>query len=254
MKNIFKLSAIAMLFMSAVSCVPTEDSDLTVMVPSETPELLAPVDGSVFILDKSKPSNQATTIVWDYAKYEGTQTVINYEVEMAKAGTDFKVINVISKTTERIVALTVAQLNQAALDTGLTPNAESEAEIRIKSVIGVSGIPQYSNVIKIKVTPYPAWDDWGMIGSATAAITGGDGWGADLDLTYDLATKKYSFQGDLLAGEIKFRLDNDWGTNYGDNGNDLTLDAGGSNIPVPTAGNYTIVVDFTAKTYTITKN
>jgi hypothetical protein len=254
MKNIFKQSAIAMLFMTVVSCVPTEDSDLTVMVPSETPELLTPVDGSAFVLDKSKPNNQATTVVWDYAKYDGTQTVINYEVQMAKAGTDFKVINVISKTSERFVALTVAQLNQAALDTGLTPNAESEAEIRIKSVVGVSGIPQYSNVIKIKVTSYPAWDDWGMIGSATAAITGGDGWGADLDLTYDLATKKYSFNGDLLAGEIKFRLDNGWTTNYGDNGNDLTLDAGGSNIPIPAAGSYTIVIDFTAKTYTVTKN
>ncbi|PZX92400.1 hypothetical protein DOS84_16470 [Flavobacterium aquariorum] len=249
MKNIFKQSAIAMLFMTVVSCVPTEDSDLTVMVPSETPELLAPVDGSVFILDKSKPENQAATIVWDYAKYEGTQTVINYEVEMAKAGTDFKVINVISKTTERIVALTVAQLNQAALDSGLKPNVENEAEIRIKSVIGTSGIPQYSNVIKIKVTPYPAWDDWGIIGSATPG-----GWDADTDLDYDLATKKYTYNGALAVGEYKFRKDNGWDVNYGDDGNDLTLEPGGANIPITTAGNYTIVIDFTAKTYTITKN
>jgi hypothetical protein len=254
MKNIFKISAIAMLLMSAVSCVPTSDDDLTVMVPSEAPELIAPATGSIYILDKSKPDNQAATIVWDYTKYDGSQTVINYDVEMAKAGTDFKVVNVIAKTTDRVAAFTVAQLNQAALDAGLTPNAESEAEIRIKSYIGTNGIPQYSNVITIKVTPYPAWDDWGMIGSATAALTGGDGWAADLDLTYDLATKKYKFDGNLLVGEIKFRLDNDWTTNYGDNGNDLTLDAGGSNIPIAVAGNYSIVIDFKAKTYTIKKN
>lgn len=249
MKNIFKQSAIAMLFMTVVSCVPTEDSDLTVMVPSETPELLAPVNGSAFVLDKSKPDNQATTIVWDYAKYDGTQTVINYEVEMAKAGTDFKVVNVISKTTDRLITLTVGQLNQAALDTGLTPNTASDAEIRIKSVIGVSGIPQYSNVIKIKVTPYPAWDDWGIIGSATPG-----GWDADTDLAYDLSTKKFTYNGALIVGEYKFRKDNGWDVNYGDDGNNLTLEAGAANIPITVAGNYTIVIDFTAKTYTITKN
>jgi hypothetical protein len=248
MKNIFKLSAIAMLFMSAVSCVPTEDSDLTVMVPSETPELLAPVEGSAFVLDKSKPDNQATTIVWDYAKYEGTQTVVNYEVEMAKAGTDFKTINVISKTTERFVALTVAQLNQAALDTGLTPNAVSEAEIRIKSVIGVSGIPQYSNIIKVKITPFPAWDDWGIIGSATPG-----GWDADTDLAYDLATKTYSYNGALKAGEYKFRKDNAWDTNYGDDGADLKMEKNGANMKIAADGNYLITVDFKTEKYTIVK-
>lgn len=249
MKNIFKQTAIVMLFMTVVSCVPTEDSDLTVLVPSETPELLAPVNGSAFVLDKSKPDNQATTIVWDYAKYDGTQTVINYEVEMAKAGTDFKTVNVISKTTERFVALTVAQLNQAALDTGLTPNTSSDAEIRIKSVVGAGGLPQYSNVIKIKVTPYPAWDDWGIIGSATPG-----GWDNDTDLAYDLSTKKYTYNGALIVGEYKFRKDNAWTLNYGDDGNNLSLEANGANIPITVAGNYKIVIDFNAKTYTVTKN
>ncbi len=52
----------------------------------------------------------------------------------------------------------------------------------------------------------------------------------------------------LTDGEIKFRLNNDWETNYGDNGADGTLESGGSNIPV-TAGNYKIVVDFVNFTY-----
>jgi hypothetical protein len=231
-----------------VSCVPTEDSDLTVLAPSETPKLLAPAEGLTFALDKSKPDNQATTIVWDYAKYEGTQTVINYEVEMAKAGTDFKVVNVISKTTDRLVALTVAQLNQVALDAGLTPNIASDAQIRIKSVVGVSGIPQYSNVIKIKVVPYPAWDDWGIIGNATPG-----GWDADTDLAYNLGTKKYSYDGALKAGEYKFRLNNGWDVNRGDNDADGTMEQNGANMKIVTDGNYLITVDFKASTYTIVK-
>jgi hypothetical protein len=248
MKNIFKQSAIAMLFMTVVSCVPTEDKDLTVMTPGETPELLAPVDGSSFVLDKTKPDNAATTLVWDYAKYDGSQTVVSYEVEMAKGGTEFKAVNVFVKTTERFAALTVAQLNQAALDSGFKPNAVSDAEIRVKSIVGVSGIPQYSNVIKIKVTPFPAWDDWGIIGSATPG-----GWDNDTDLAYDLGTKKYSYDGALKAGEYKFRKDNAWSVNRGDNGADGTMEQNGDNMKIAVDGNYLITVDFKTDKYEIVK-
>jgi hypothetical protein len=38
----------------------------------------------------------------------------------------------------------------------------------------------------------------------------------------------------MNAGQFKFRLNRDWGTNYGDNGNNLSLDSGGDNIAVKT--------------------
>ena len=44
----------------------------------------------------------------------------------------------------------------------------------------------------------------------------------------------------LVAGEIKFRLNNDWAVNYGDNGNDGTLEDGGANIPITDAANYKV--------------
>jgi hypothetical protein len=57
----------------------------------------------------------------------------------------------------------------------------------------------------------------------------------------------------IAGGEFKFRLDDGWADNFGDNGNNLTLDAGGANIPVAVTGTYKIVIDFAEKTYTITK-
>ncbi|WP_224485180.1 SusE domain-containing protein [Robertkochia aurantiaca] len=57
----------------------------------------------------------------------------------------------------------------------------------------------------------------------------------------------------LLDGEMKFRINEDWGTNYGDTGADGILDQDGDNIVV-TAGTYTITLDFSdsgAPTYTI---
>ena len=54
----------------------------------------------------------------------------------------------------------------------------------------------------------------------------------------------------LVDGEIKFRINEDWTTNYGDTGADGTLDNGGDNIAV-TAGIKTITLNFTDNTYSI---
>ena len=52
--------------------------------------------------------------------------------------------------------------------------------------------------------------------------------------------------------QMKFRMNNDWGTNWGDDGVDGTLDAGGANIVV-TAGIYIATVDMNDLTYTLEK-
>jgi hypothetical protein len=57
----------------------------------------------------------------------------------------------------------------------------------------------------------------------------------------------------MKVASFKFRLNHDWGTNYGDNGNNLSLDSGGDNIPIASPGSYYITADFTGLTYTIKK-
>jgi hypothetical protein len=59
----------------------------------------------------------------------------------------------------------------------------------------------------------------------------------------------------LAAGDIKFRMNNDWSVNYGDDGGDKILDLNGANITV-TAGTYDVELNLSdpAKlTYSITK-
>ncbi|MDR7208311.1 SusE domain-containing protein [Flavobacterium piscis] len=254
MKNIHKI-LIAFISVLAVSCNADDVENRPVIEVGTAPVLLTPKSDFNIVLQSTNADNLATTFVWDDAQYEGSATVVNYSIEMAEAGTNFETPSVAGTTTDKFKSFTVGELNSAALDAGFAPFVESEIDVRIKSTVGgVGSLPQVSNSYTIKVTPYPAWPNWGMIGSATAATTGGDGWAADVNLDYDLATKKYSITIDLAVGEIKFRLDDAWTTNFGDDGNDLTLDAGGANIAITSAGNYTIVVDFTAKTYTINKN
>ena len=254
MKNIYKI-LIAFIGVLAVSCNADDVENRPVITEGTAPVLLTPQSNFNIVLQNANAETMATTFVWSDAQYEGSTTVVNYTIEIAKAGTDFAAPSVAGTTTDKFKSFTVGELNAAVLNAGFAPFIEGEIDVRIKSTVGAVGsLPQISNFYTIRVTPYPAWPNWGMIGSATAATTGGDGWASDVNLDYDLATKKYSITIDLAVGEIKFRLDDAWTTNMGDNGNDLSLDEGGDNIPITSAGNYTIVVDFVAKKYTITKN
>lgn len=93
-------------------------------------------------------------------------------------------------------------------------------------------------------------DDWGIIGSAVPPYD----WSKDVDMFYNGQRKMWEITADFNAGEFKFRANDDWSLNYGDNGADGTLEAGGANIALPTAGNYTIRFDPVKLTYTIKKN
>ena len=91
-----------------------------------------------------------------------------------------------------------------------------------------------------------AASNWGLVGSATA-----NGWGGpDMSLHQTGTADVYAGFFNLSDGEIKFRRDNDWGFNYGDNEADGTLEGGGSNIVIA-AGLYKITLDLGNLTYTI---
>ena len=90
-----------------------------------------------------------------------------------------------------------------------------------------------------------AQSDWGLVGSATL-----NGWdGPDVEM-YQTGPQEFSIYVELGSGELKFRFNEDWGNNFGDNGGDGTLEAGGSNIAI-TAGTYFIVMDLSSGTYSI---
>ncbi|PKA97485.1 uncharacterized protein DUF5019 [Flavobacteriaceae bacterium MAR_2009_75] len=94
-------------------------------------------------------------------------------------------------------------------------------------------------------------DIWGLAGDAAP-----NGWdGPNLQFTPDYANEGVWVlkKVELLDGEIKFRTNNAWDFNYGDDGEDGTLEVEGANIPV-SAGIYTITLflaDTENPTYTI---
>lgn len=89
--------------------------------------------------------------------------------------------------------------------------------------------------------------DWGIVGDGTP-----NGWGGPDTEMYQTGANQYALYTVLTDGFLKFRFNEDWGNNYGDNDpQDGILDNGGGNIPV-TAGTYYITLDLDALTYSIT--
>ncbi len=106
----------------------------------------------------------------------------------------------------------------------------------------------YAITLDINANTYTieAADLWGVVGS------GYNDWGATPDFTFTEVNPDVWIAEvvTLLDGEIKFRINDDWGVNVGDTGADGTLDNGGDNIAV-TAGNARIWIDVLNNTYTI---
>ncbi|RMD69039.1 MAG: RagB/SusD family nutrient uptake outer membrane protein, partial [Bacteroidetes bacterium] len=86
---------------------------------------------------------------------------------------------------------------------------------------------------------------WGVIGSATP-----NGWDSDIDMTWDPNEGALVATLSLTAGEIKFRANDDWALNYGDNGADGILERDGANITIPSAGTYIIKLYLDKPDYT----
>lgn len=77
---------------------------------------------------------------------------------------------------------------------------------------------------------------FGLIGDATGS------WEVDKDMTYDAATQKWSITLPLTTGAIKFRANDGWDINLGDDGPDGMLELGAANISIASAGTYTVTL------------
>ena len=107
------------------------------------------------------------------------------------------------------------------------------------------------DAVNFTITITPAETVWCVVGSATL-----NGWGAaeDVKLVPDPCNDGVYIIKDVVLtdGEIKFRQDDAWGVNLGDNGADGTTEANGANIAV-SAGTYDMTLDTVNGTYTLTK-
>jgi hypothetical protein len=212
-------------------------------------------DGDTFTLSLDQNDENALDItINDPILDSNLGVTVEYYLEAdTETGTFDSPVEVATATNNKSITVTHAKLNSVAQGLGIAPDTTGKIQLRLRSVITNSTndvLERVGNPMTVSVTTYLTVLDlsttWGIVGSAA------NDWGA----TPDLPFFKTDVDGVLAAyvtlidGEIKFRENNDWANNFGDNGADGSIEAGGANIAV-TAGSYKITLNFNDNTYTI---
>ncbi len=230
---------------------------LVTTYPVDPPTFSSLSNGDVFVLSVANNDLEAVNIAWNDPILDSSLNIdIDYIIEAAAPDTEFaSPIEARKVRNMNSVSLTNAQLNAIAFQTGIPVDTAGDLELRIKSIItdAASGLvlERISTTVTINVTTYLTVLDlsttWGIVGSAA------NDWGATPDLPFfktdvDGVLTAYVT---LIAGEFKFRENNDWGNNYGsDSSTGGAITSGGGNLTT-TGGSYKIVLNLNNLTYSI---
>lgn len=250
MKKIFSTSLIvlASLFVFT-SCEKEEEKAIlnTNAVPS------IQLSANTVVLTKDNADKDAVTLSWPKPDY-GFSAAASYTILIDKKGGTFVAPVSITTNTALTKTFKTSELNAILIKLGLVVGTAGDIDIRVVSNVGdnTSKTSFTSPTISLKATPYLDKLDlttiWGVVGSAAV-----NGWnGPDMPFYKTDKTDEIVAYVTLNDGEIKFRSNNKWDVNYGDDGANGTLESGGANIKV-TAGTYKITFNTASLTYTIEK-
>ncbi|WP_158275658.1 SusF/SusE family outer membrane protein [Marinilabilia rubra] len=254
MKNI-KIFA---LFFMVIGLFSSCEDELDPKVPSDAvgPELLSPSGGGSYVLEKVNEDQVFATFDWTEADFK-LPVVVEYALEVDVQGGDFSKRNILLSNIETPLEISVSDFNKGLLAAGFEEGTAHDIQVRV-----VANHELVTEPINMTVTPYFDVDSWTVIGSAVG------GWNPENDqyMDYDKEAGVYRLTLDLSPGEFKFRApnkdaDNPWAFNLGLDGDPRTifdeenvvLSDGGANIGT-TGGNYTLILDVNAGTFTIIQN
>lgn len=211
-----------------------------------------------YILTTATSSNIGERFTWNSVSFD-TPTAVSYDLE-GSISSDFSTISLTKSTSGNDIAVTIGNLLAMAAEAGLDndPNTENPdtgmVYFRLRAYAGNNAIETISTVQSLTlvlpeiVNPGNGFSisTWGVVGS------GYNNWGAFADAPFYTTSTSgvLAVYVTLVTGEIKFRENNDWTVNLGDNGADGTLEQDGSNIAV-TAGTYKITFNTNDNIYSI---
>ena len=219
--------------------------------------------------------NQALKISWTNPNYAFTTGVssqdVAYEIQIDTTGANFTNPKKKSLSISKDLSYTFVQweLNDYLLNTlELTSRKEHNIEIRVKSTLGKDAGILYSNVIKIKATPYaippkvdpPATGELYIVGSAAGSWDNPVA-NAGKQTFKKLSPTKFELTLPMVGGGSYLLLpkNGSWDVKYGgtgaNNANSVNADdfkLGGGDLLAPAgSGTYKITVDFQTGKYSV---
>jgi hypothetical protein len=282
MKNIFKyiLSTSAFVVVLA-SC--KKDENRVVFQGGTAPVLSASSTGPFVLLqpDKDKP---AVSLKWTNPDYKFNTGVssqdVTYTLQVDTAGSNFTLNpnkQEVAIANDLGVNYTVKDLNGFLTKMALTAGVTYNIEMRIKSTLVNGSVPLYSNVFKMKITPYldfaveppgtpPNYDDGNLW--ATGDCFPGPDWKnplpspLDVDLKFTKIDKLHYVLITDFDGGIGYKMiqtQGNWDTQYHALVKDTPLSGdfekknSDPQFASPGVGKYKIEVNFQTGKYKLTK-
>ena len=265
-----KLKFILLTFITVVSFTACEKDEDLEFVANEAEGLTFNTSFlENYVLNSSVSGNLAERFTWNNADY-GVPTNITYYLQGATmedfsdyiAGDNlYDLGSNVANPEANEIPVTVGKMIALAEAAGLTNESENTNTgviyFRLMAVIGDDGLPSYSAVqplnveLQIQTNTGPGSGimpaTWGIVGSGYNDWGNG---GPDGQFYTTSQTDVLVAFVTLIDGEIKFRENNAWDNDFGDDGANGTLETGGANFAV-TAGTYKITVDLGTNTYTM---
>jgi starch-binding outer membrane protein SusE/F len=274
MKNISRLLFASLLLVTGFSACE-KDENKVFFEGGTAPVLTASTTAPMVLLIGDR-NNEAIRFNWTNPDYRFTTGIssqdVTYTLQFDTTGSNFTNPKKFEKAISRdlAVTMTVGELNAAILGAELLENIPHDVEIRVKSSLANGSVPMYSNVIKIKITPFldvavpiPPTGELYITGDGTPS-----GW-TNAPPVAQKATKlsntEYTITMNFTPGLFyKFlSTQNAWQPQYGGpsaTGGDFAANMGlpGQSdppaIPTPaTAGSYKVTLNFKTGKYTVVK-
>lgn len=281
MKNIFKLFSGLFLF-SLVFSACEKDENQVLFQGGTNPVLTSSTTGPL-VLKTAEKDNVAMILNWTNPDYKFNTGIssqdVSYVLQIDTAGKNFTSSNLQEKAIAKDlgITLTVKDLNTFLSKMELKPNVQYNVEIRIKSTLVGGTVPLYSNVIKIKITPYldyvvqppgtaPGFLD-GNLWAVGDCFPGPD-WSNPLPAPYNVTLKftqidvlHYELIADFdkTGGYKLIQIPGDWGSQYHallanlPLAGDFEKKDSDPQFASPGVGKYKIAINFQTGKYTLTK-
>lgn len=281
MKSILKLLFGSLVL--GVGITSCEKDENKIYYEGATAPVLTASSTAAMVLNKDNKDDVAVKFTWTNPDYRFTTGVssqdVTYTLQFDTAGANFTSPNIQERAIakELGVTLTVKDLNSFLSKMELNAGTAYNMDIRVKASLINSALPLYSNVIKIKITPYldfavePPGTAGNNYSDGTLWVVGdafAGGWNNPLLAPYNV-TQKFT-RIDVLHYELTATFNATggyklvqtmgvWGTQY--HALDGTAALAGDfekrdadpQFPSPGAGNYKIEVNFQTGKYKLTK-
>lgn len=223
-----------------------------VLTPGAAPTLKASTTTPDLALTTANKDAAAVTLTYSAADF-GYSPAATYTLQFDKKGGNFaSPVTLPGGTVAGATPVTTAQLVNIFSSLGYPFNSASQVDVRVVASVGAAVASSISSVVTLTGTPVPLCipntvGNWGIVGPAA------NGWPGtppnDRMMTYDCYTQTFSLRTTLTAGPMKFRANQDWGTNLGGSGSNfasgVALTPGGADLNITTPGTYTVTLTVT---------